>query len=432
MSQLLLSALAVVCPNCDGYNAPRTGACGQCGTGLFEAAPAKPPAPRANTGSRPAAAPATGTRPALAATPRAAEPGAATPRASEPVPPGMRPSARTPSPSSPGGIPTVEPANRPGPPVPSVPSVPPVAAARPPGQAAPQAMPRAAPASRPPPPPPVTGERPAPPVTEAPVARTAPPVPDVARPAPPVPDGPRPAPPVPDGPRPAAPAATPGTARPAPAASRFGLTVLAGTTKGQRYKLPLTGCVVGRSRGAILLQDDVFVSALHATFLVKDGALFVRDESSVSGVYVTVPGTEAITARTLFSAGSRLFRFSGRIEIPITQPGQPVIYGAPVPLGQAIYVVEEVLMGGRAGRAVMSAAALLTIGQSHCDLSYPQDEGLASRHCELSPTAAGAMLRDLSDGLGTYVRIAPGTERPLRAGDRVRIGQHIFQIESLG
>jgi predicted component of type VI protein secretion system len=208
--------------------------------------------------------------------------------------------------------------------------------------------------------------------------------------------------------------------------------VIAGTTKGQRYKLPVTGCVVGRNRGAILLQDDPFVSALHATFLVKEGALFIRDESSVSGVFVTVPGTEAIAPRTLFSAGSRLFRFSGRIEIPIAQPGQPVIYGAPVPLGQAIYVVEEVLVGGRSGRAVMSAAALLTIGQAHCDLSYPQDEGLASRHCELSPTAAGAMLRDLSGGLGTYVRIPPSIERPLRAGDRVRIGQHIFQIEGLG
>ncbi len=229
---------------------------------------------------------------------------------------------------------------------------------------------------------------------------------------------------------PTAPATAP---RPAPAASRFGLTVLAGATRGNRYKLPVTGCVVGRTRGAILLQDDAFVSALHATFLVKEGALFIRDESSVSGVYVTIPSTEAIAPRTLFSAGLRLFRFSGRIEIPIAQPGQPVIYGAPVPLGQAIYVVEEVLVGGRSGRAVMSAAALLTIGQSHCDLSYPQDEGLASRHCELSPTPAGsAMLRDLSGGLGTYVRIPPGTERPLRPGDRVRIGQHIFQIEGLG
>jgi pSer/pThr/pTyr-binding forkhead associated (FHA) protein len=239
---------------------------------------------------------------------------------------------------------------------------------------------------------------------------------------------PRAAPATPAGPA-VAPAAAP---RQAPAASKFGLTVVAGTTRGQRYKLPVTGCVVGRSRGAILLQEDAFVSALHATFLVKEGALYVRDENSASGVYVTIPGTEAIGPKTLFSAGSRLFRFTGRIEIPVAQPGQPVIYGAPVPLGQAIYAVEEIMVGGRAGRAVVAATALLTIGQAHCDFSFSQDEGLAGRHCELSPTPAGAMLRDLSGGLGTYVRIPSGTERQLRSGDRVRIGQHVFQVEMLG
>lgn len=207
---------------------------------------------------------------------------------------------------------------------------------------------------------------------------------------------------------------------------------MAGAGRGQRYKLPASNCVVGRSRGAILLPEDPFVSALHATFLVKEGALFVRDETSASGVYVTIPGTEAIAPRTLFSAGLRLFRFSGRIEAPVTLPGQPVIYGAPMPLGQSLYAVEEILMGGRAGRAVVSAATLLTIGQAHCDLSYPQEEGLAGRHCELSPTPTGAMLRDLSGGLGTYVRIPAAIERPLRQGDRVRIGQHVFQVEALG
>lgn len=399
MSQLLLSSLAVVCSTCDGHNPPRSATCGQCGTALFGAGPARAAAPRSTTGSRPATAPGTPPRPAaVPSVPRAAPAEPASPRTSEPVPPGLRPSARTPSPSSASGIPTVEPAARPGPPVPSVP---PVAAARPPQAAPAPQVPRAAPATRPPP---VAADRAAPPIPDAPAPRPA---------------------------APSAPAA-PGTAAARPAASRFGLTVLAGATRGQRYKLPVTGCVVGRTRGAILLADDPFVSALHATFLVKEGALFIRDESSVSGVYVTIPGTESIAPRSLFSAGSRLFRFSGRIEIPIAQPGQPVIYGAPVPLGQAIYVVEEVLVGGRAGRAVMSAATLLTIGQAHCDLSYPQDEGLASRHCELSPTPVGATLRDLSGGLGTYVRIPPATERPLRAGDRVRIGQHIFQIEALG
>ncbi|WNZ65208.1 FHA domain-containing protein [Myxococcus sp. MxC21-1] len=112
--------------------------------------------------------------------------------------------------------------------------------------------------------------------------------------------------------------------------------------------------------------------------------------------------------------------------------GRPAIYGAPVPLGQAVYGVEEMLVGGRAGRAVVTAAPLLTIGLAHCDLSFPGDEGLAGRHCELSPTPTGALLRDLSGGLGTYVRLASGVERPLRPGDRVRLGQHVLQVETLG
>lgn len=240
----------------------------------------------------------------------------------------------------------------------------------------------------------------------------------------------RPAPTAPPAAKPA-PKAAPPAARPLPAASRFGLAVIAGTSRGQRYKLPVTGCVIGRTRGAILFADDIFVSAVHATFLVKEGALFVRDESSASGVYVTIPGAEHIGPRTLFSAGQRLFRFNGRIDAPTVVPGRPTIYGAPVPLGQSVYGVEEMLVGGRGGRLVVTAAQLLTIGQAHCDLAYPNDEGLAGRHCELSPSSTGAVLRDLSGGLGTYVRIAPATERPLRPGDRVRIGQHVLQVEAL-
>ncbi len=158
--------------------------------------------------------------------------------------------------------------------MPPVAAAPPVAAIRSP-QAVPQTMPRAAPAARPPertgPPPPSSHDGRA--RGPARLGRSGGP----GRPA----CSRRPRGPVrPAGsrrccPRPAAPAAgavpSPGTARPAPAASRFGLTVVAGTTRGQRYKLPVTGCVVGRNRGAILLPDDTFVSALHATFLVKDG-----------------------------------------------------------------------------------------------------------------------------------------------------------------
>jgi pSer/pThr/pTyr-binding forkhead associated (FHA) protein len=303
----------------------------------------------------------------------------------------------------------------------------------------------------------------APGTAPAPVASFAKPgePPRVARPPETVPPGLRPSartpPPNPSGlktveparaaPRPAAPPAAPlvgraltppaarGVVPAAPsaaAAPKFGLAVLAGTARGQRYKLPLTGCVVGRTRGALLLAEDPFVSPLHATFVVKDGALFVRDESSTSGVYVTIAGAESLAVQAQFSVGQRVFRYSGLLEVPPTAPGRPVVYGSPVPSGQPLYGVEELLMGARPGRAVTTPGPLLTIGQANCDLSYPQDESLAGRHCELSPHPTGATLRDLSGGLGTYVRIPPLTERPLRAGDRVRMGQHVLQVEALG
>jgi len=214
-----------------------------------------------------------------------------------------------------------------------------------------------------------------------------------------------------------------------PAPSKFGLVVLAGAAKGQRFRLAGSSCQVGRSRGAILFADDPFISPLHATFLIRDNnTLLVKDESSASGVFVAIPGQENIAPNTYFSAGHRLFRFTGPLTAPPPTPGAPGVYGAPVPSGHIIFGVEEVLVGGRPGRVVITGGSLLTIGQSLCDLSFPKDADLATRHCELSPTNLGATLRDLSGGLGTYVRISG--ERVVNFGDRIRIGEHVLQVEA--
>src|SRR5262249_28670187 len=75
-----------------------------------------------------------------------------------------------------------------------------------------------------------------------------------ASPAEPQPSAPvRPSPPppvVPTGPR------TPPAPRPSPASSRFILNVVAGSSKGQRFRLLAAGCGVGREHGAIQFKDD--------------------------------------------------------------------------------------------------------------------------------------------------------------------------------
>jgi pSer/pThr/pTyr-binding forkhead associated (FHA) protein len=227
---------------------------------------------------------------------------------------------------------------------------------------------------------------------------------------------------------PARPAA--GVAKPTAAPSKFGVLLISGPSKGQRLRLPAAPCPVGRSKGTLLFQDDPYVSAHHATFVVKESGLFIKDEGSPSGIFVTISAPENLSANSFFSVGPRLFRYGG----PVVQPAAPplpgrLVYGAPVPQGQILYSVEEILIGGRTGKAIVSPGPLITVGQSNCDFAIA-DTALAGRHCELSPSPKGAQLRDLSGGLGTFVRVGSGAERPLRVGDRVRIGQQVLQIET--
>ncbi|MCA2980413.1 MAG: FHA domain-containing protein [Myxococcaceae bacterium] len=217
---------------------------------------------------------------------------------------------------------------------------------------------------------------------------------------------------------------------PQPVGPRFGLTVMAGPARGQRFKLGAGGAQIGRDRGVILFPEDPFISPLHATLSVRDGKLFVRDEGSTSGVYVSVSGQETISEGSLFCTGLRLFRYLGAIEpSPPWNRVDVLVYGASLPNNVVHYAVEEVLLGDRPGRCLLTPGPVLTIGQGRCDFSFPNDEGLAPRHCELAPTAGGAMVRDLSGGLGTYTRISG--ERALKSQDRLRVGQQTLQVELL-
>jgi len=214
----------------------------------------------------------------------------------------------------------------------------------------------------------------------------------------------------------------------APVASRFILGVVSGPARGQRFRLMANGCSVGRTRGAILFPDDAHVSGQHAAFRIREGQLTVKDESSASGVFVSMRSPETLAPGGMFVVGQRLFRFVGQLRPPAAEPGRPRPYGAPLPVQGTLWGLEEVLGGRRTGRAVATAQPLLTIGLAGCDVNFPGEPGLAPRHCEITASAQGAVLRDLSGGLGTFVRIGP-QERTLHAGDRVRIGDQTLLVE---
>ncbi|HEY3586089.1 MAG TPA: FHA domain-containing protein, partial [Myxococcaceae bacterium] len=151
-------------------------------------------------------------------------------------------------------------------------------------------------------------------------------------------------------------------------------------------------------------------------------------EDSVSGVYAALTTHELLMPGALFSVGPHVLRYIGPLMPRAPEPGKPRTYGAPVPQAGGLWGLEEILIGLRPGRAVVTAQPTLTLGSSGADLVFAPDPQLAARHCEISPAPQGAVLRDLSGGLGTFVRLAT-QERPLKQGDRVRIGQQTLTVE---
>jgi pSer/pThr/pTyr-binding forkhead associated (FHA) protein len=206
------------------------------------------------------------------------------------------------------------------------------------------------------------------------------------------------------------------------------LQVVSGSAKGQSFKMPSSGAAaVGRQRGALLFSDDVHVSPQHAIFMLRDYSVIIRDENSTSGVYVAIRTDAPLGPKALFTVGDRLFRFSGALEKPRQVSGKPWPYGAPA-TAEILYVVEELLVGMRPGRAALTAGPVLTVGQTGCDLSFPGDTQIAPRHCELAVGSGGAILKDTSGGMGVFVRLPPGVEHPLSSGDRIRIGGQVISL----
>jgi pSer/pThr/pTyr-binding forkhead associated (FHA) protein len=226
-------------------------------------------------------------------------------------------------------------------------------------------------------------------------------------------------------------APTPVATKPASAgtasAARFRLVAVKGTVgPGSAFKLAGQSVSAGRSKGILLFPNDPFVAPLHCTFFYKESRLFVRDESSPSGTFVTV-AKEAIAPNTFFAVGDTLLRYLG--PLPAPAPAAVLHYGAPLP-SQPLYLLEEILDGLRPGRCLARPGPVVTVGATGCEFLIAADAGVAPRHCEVAFSPQGATLKDLGTPAGTFLRLAPGAERELKVGEQVRIGNEILRVEA--
>ena len=212
------------------------------------------------------------------------------------------------------------------------------------------------------------------------------------------------------------------------APGRASARVLRGERLGQVLPLGMQA-TVGRGTCELSFPRDPFLSAAHCSLVFDHGRLLLRDHDSSSGTFVRIYEEENLGPGDLFAVGDHLLRFAGPLPVPVAAEDGTKITGGPRPPSDAVKI-EEVHEGTLAGRTVVRRGPALVLGRDEgCDVSFPGDRFVSSRHCTIAVGSSGrARIKDLGSTNGTFLRMAPGAERELFKGDCVRIGGEVLQL----
>jgi ribosomal protein L40E len=207
------------------------------------------------------------------------------------------------------------------------------------------------------------------------------------------------------------------------------LIVEQGSQAGTSFQLAYTENSVGSAGALVELGEDVHLAPHHATVLIEDDRMLLRDEGTANGVFLKLRLAGALEPGDQFIAGQRLFRFDGPVELTQSE-GTPPFQGAPRPAGTPVRIV-ELLAGGKPGRTCHRAGPVIAVGKTGCDLNFGGDALLAARHAEIHLAEDGtASLLDLGNSeSGVLMRVRNGASVELQTGDVLQLGGQTVRIE---
>ena len=202
-------------------------------------------------------------------------------------------------------------------------------------------------------------------------------------------------------------------------------------TPGRDYALSHEQTDIGRDEGTVLLPSDPYVSSRHARILLREGRIFVRDLSSVNGVYVRIRAAERLQHADLVLIGLEVLRFEVVSDAekglgPATENGTRV-FGSPA-LPRYARLSQRTVEG--VSRDVFYLCRdESVIGRESGDVVFTNDPFMSRRHSAFArdPVSNSFWLHDLGSSNGTYLAIRG--ERELVHGDFLRIGQHLFRLD---
>ena len=230
------------------------------------------------------------------------------------------------------------------------------------------------------------------------------------------------------------PSASPGTAVFSARATHQGPTIAILDSAGQparTWMMDGPEATIGRADGEIRFGDDVYMSPVHAQLSFRDGQLFLRDLGSRNGTWLYQQEPYKLQDGDTILVGSQIIRFR-RLGFPGPNPPEADAtrrLGSAVPSAD-VAVVQQLRADGSARDSChLSPARSVVIGRTDGDWLFPYDQTMSGRHAEVRSEDLDFIVLDLGSRNG--VAVAVRGERPVKAGQRILLGDQTLRVESL-
>jgi pSer/pThr/pTyr-binding forkhead associated (FHA) protein len=184
--------------------------------------------------------------------------------------------------------------------------------------------------------------------------------------------------------------------------------------------------VIGRDTGSVFAGDS-YLSPRHATFSRNAGALGVRDEGSLNGVYLKLKPQVPWTLQfgDVFRIGQEIIKLEA-LESQAAGADGVERLGSP----RDGFVGRLALVIGRdtTGNAFPIPAGGVHCGRERGDILFSEDGYVSGLHCRIAPNDAGQLcLTDVGSSNGTFIRLRE--EQKVQSGDILLMGQQLFRVD---
>jgi pSer/pThr/pTyr-binding forkhead associated (FHA) protein len=189
---------------------------------------------------------------------------------------------------------------------------------------------------------------------------------------------------------------------------------------------------IGGENCDVNYPDDALLSPRHASLLLREGKLFLRDAGSQNGTFLKQRHDSELTPGDVFLVGRELFRFTTQsldeAENQHAAQGTMLLTGPPkLQRGPLTAKLEHIKLNGEVIKEFSLEKPEITLGRTTGDLVFKDDPYMSGTHARLVVQPGRFILQDLRSRNGVYRKIRNEVE--LQDGDEFFMGEQLFRVE---